>query len=141
VDLSEEVAAPPVEPGATHLWTWTSFNPGAFLLAPLWAIGYRAWWGLFVPLPGFLIGLIGYAVPDGINLPVLDFIVGLIAYSVPAFLFAMRADAMAWRSNPGRWTDADYQLQQRRWLLAGVAVLAVQALVNMGNGLFSISLL
>jgi len=112
-----------------HLWSWTRFNVGACLLAPFWAIGYRAWVGLLVPLPAVLVGLAGYAIPDW---RVFDFVdpVRLVAYWVPAILFGLHADRLAWQSNAARWSTSEYRRQQWIWMAVGLAVIVINTVLG-----------
>jgi len=112
-----------------HLWSWTRFNPGACLLAPFWAIGHRAWIGLLVPLPAILVRFIGYAIPEW---RVFDFVdpVRLVLYWVPAILFGLKADKLAWQSNPTSWSPTEYRRQQRIWMWAGLAIIVINGVLG-----------
>lgn len=121
-------------PRNAHLLRWTGFNPGAAVFAPLWALGYRVWTGLLVPLPTLLLTLLDFVLGDlAISFQAAGRIQNLIdspllyaaSYSLPAIWFGLQADRMAWAKNPGRWEAPSYRKQQLIWTIAAASYLVV----------------
>jgi hypothetical protein len=83
-------------------WNW-----GAFLLAPIWALGHRLWWRAAVAI------LLGWIPVAGLTI---------------AIAFGLRGNRWAWERESYPNID-DFRRRERNWVKAGLIVVGTAVLL------------
>jgi hypothetical protein len=108
-----------------HAFDGLPLNVGAGVLPLFWGALHGVTLGAWVQLAILGLALLGSvlrrtsgALPSTLGIVLQCCVVGLSVW------FAVIADGLAWRRNPGKWAPEVYSKMQRMWFLIGVAALA-----------------